>query len=76
MKRLSELDQDFRRYRYELLDLIDEEDEDALEKEQADLDNHDDVIDDTNVRAHQLITVSSSSANLSKRNTFSRRQSR
>ena len=74
-KRLRELDQDFRKYHYELLDLIDEEDEDALDKEQADLDNHDDVIDDTNVRIKQLITISSSSANSSKRNTFSRRQS-
>ena len=73
-KRLSELDQEFRRHHYQLLDLIDEKEEEALAKEQADLDGHDDVIDDANLRIKQLVMISSSSANSSKRRSISWRR--
>ncbi len=49
-KKLGELNQEFRTHHYQLLDLIEEEDDEALAKEQKELDSHDDVIDDTNVR--------------------------
>lgn len=69
-KRLDELDQEFRKHQYQLLDLIDETDEEALAKEQAELDGHDDV------RIKQLVAVSSSSAYSSKRKALSHQQAR
>ena len=56
-KRLNELDQEFRKYHYQLLDLIVERDEEALAKEQADLDGHDDVLDDASTCIKQLLIL-------------------
>ena len=75
-KKLGELDREFRTHHYQLLDLIDEEDGEALAREQRELDSHDDVIDDTSVRIKRLIaTISSSSVDSSKCQTLSRQQS-
>ena len=74
-KKLGELDQEFRQHHYQLLDLIEEEDEDALDNEQKELDKHDDLIDEINMRIKQLVTASSSSVNSSKRKALSRQQS-
>ena len=61
-KRLSELTQEFRKHHDQLLDLIDEIDESGLESAQKELDAHDDIIDDANMRIWQLLSISSSSA--------------
>ena len=74
-KRLGELDQEFRKHHDQLLDLIDETDEDGLESAQKELDTHDDIIDDANMRIRQLLSISSSSANSPKRKVLSRQQS-
>lgn len=50
-----------------LLDLIDETDDDALDKEQAELDGHDDVVEDAHMRVKKLLAIASSSVNSSKR---------
>ena len=70
-RRLDELDKDFRA---QVLDLIDEEDEVALDNEQKELDAHDDIIDDAKIRVRELVALSSSSINSSKRKTLSRQQ--
>ena len=57
------------------MDLIDEEDRDALAEEQESLDRHDDIVDDANVRVKRLISICSSSANSSKHKAISRRLS-
>ena len=72
--KLAELDQEFRRHHYQLLDLIDEGDEEALRQEQTDLDGHDDAIDDASMRIKRLIQSSSSSNNSSRRQTLARQQ--
>jgi hypothetical protein len=73
--KLSDLDKDFRAHHFQLLDLIDEADEEALGKEQEELDKLDDAMDDANTRVKLLILTSSSSANSPKRLALARRQS-
>ena len=73
-KRLGELDQEFRKHHDQFLDLIDETDEDGLESAQNELDTHDDIIDDANMRIRQLLSISSSSANSPKRKVLSHQQ--
>ena len=74
-KRLGELDQEFRKHHDQLLDLIDDADESGLKSAQKELDAHDDIIDDANMRIRQLLSISSSSANSPKRKVLSRQQS-
>ena len=74
-KRLGELDQELRKHHDQLLDLIDETDESGLESAQKELDAHDDIIDDANMRIQQLLSISSSSANSPKRKVLSCQQS-
>ena len=73
-KALSEHDREFKDFHYQLLDLIDESDEGALEKEQKELDDHDDVMDDVKVRIKQLLASSLASVNSPKRKAIARRQ--
>ena len=75
-KSLGELGQEFRKHHDQLLDLIDETDGDGLVSAQSELDAHDDIIDDANVRIKQLLFISSPSANSPKRKILSRQQMR
>ena len=75
-KKLANLDADFRKHHYDIVDHIDEEDEDTLCQEQELLDNHDDEIDDLKIRIKQLIVNSSSSTNSSQRKSINRKLSR
>lgn len=52
--KLRSLDEEFRRLHYELIDLIDEGSDDALEAEQATLDKHDDDVATLTVRVETL----------------------
>ena len=75
-KGMSEQDREFKDFHYQLLDLIDESDEGALEKEQKELDDHDNVMDDAEVHIKQLLASSLASVNSPKRKAIARRQLR
>ena len=52
--KLESLTEDFKQHHLELLDLIGDEDWEALEKEQDILDEHDDIVSDMNIRLKRL----------------------
>ena len=72
-KGLSEQDCEFKDFHYQLLDLIDESNEGALEKE---LDDYDDVMNNAKVCVKQLLANSSASVNSMKQKAIARRQLR
>lgn len=72
-KKLESLDAEFRKYHYELIDLIDETDDTTLTREQAILDDHDELMEDLNVRARKLVMVSSASTDSTQRKAMSHR---
>ena len=55
--KLGNLDADFKAYHFDLIDLIEGEEGDALDKEQDVLDEHDDLIADMNIRLKRLFSV-------------------
>ena len=57
--KLRSLDEEFRGLHYELIDLIDEDDQDSLETEQVTLDKHDDEVATLTVRLETLSTSAS-----------------
>ena len=75
-KNLQKLDAEFKKHHYEVIDLIDETDDAALTREQAALDEHDDLMAELNVRTRRLLMDSSASADSSQRKAMSRRISR
>ena len=52
--KLETLDVDFKAYHLQLVDLLDEGEGEVLEKEQEILDEHDDLVADTNIRLKRL----------------------
>ena len=56
-KRLEELDLEFKEHHGVLIDLIGDDDEDVLEKEQEALDEHDDEVSLLTVRVQKLVSV-------------------
>ena len=75
-KNLQKLDSDFKKHHYELIDLVDEADDAALIREQAVLDEHDDLLADLNVRVKRLLIDSSASIDSTQRKAILRRISR
>lgn len=74
--RLEKLDSEFKSHHYQLIDLIDFADEEALEQEQEVLDQFDDSVTALTVALQQLISTSSSSPSTSiNRKTLSRKLS-
>ena len=61
--KLGNLDANFEAYHFDLIDLIEEEEDDALDKEQEVLDEHDDQIADMNIRLKRLFSVDTLSLN-------------
>ena len=55
--KLGALDAEYKSYHFELVDLINDDDEDSLEREQEALDKHDDTITDMNIRLKRLCLV-------------------
>ena len=56
-KRLEELDLEFKEHHGVLIDLIEDDDEDVMEKEQEALDEHDDEVSLLTVRVQKLVSV-------------------
>ena len=52
--KLETLDSKLKNYHFQLIDLLDDEDEDSLEKEQEILDKHDDIVAELNMRIERL----------------------
>ena len=71
---LTTHDCEFKDFHYQLLDLIDEADQETLDKEQKKLDEHDDMMDDTNLRVKQLLATCSALTTTPKNKTLSRKQ--
>ena len=75
-KNLQKFGEEFKKYHYEVIDLVDEADDAALTREQAVLDKHDELIAELNIRTKRLLVDSSVSADSSQRKATSRRISR
>ena len=75
LDKLAKLDKEFKTLHYQVLEHINEDDEEGLTKEQEELDAHDDAFDDAMIRVKQLATLSSRSANSSKRQSLTSKQS-
>ncbi len=57
LNKLQSIESDFKKLHFELIDLIDEEDEDAMETEQGVIDKFDDDVSDITIRLEVLMTV-------------------
>lgn len=69
-KKLDELDKEFRKHHLQIVDLIPDEDHDALSKAQEDLDSQDDILTDVNVYLKCLIATCSNLADSPKRKSL------
>ena len=56
LSKLNEADSDFKTLHYQVLDVIDERDDEALQKEQDILDEHDDIVSTLVLRIQNIIT--------------------
>ena len=74
-KKLDELDKEFRKHNLQFVDLIPDEDHDALSKAQDDLDSHDDILADVNVCLKRLIATCTNLADSPKRKSLTRQLS-
>ncbi len=57
LNKLQSIESDFKKLHFELIDLIDDEDEDAMETEQGVIDKFDDDVSDITIRLEVLMTV-------------------
>ena len=73
-RKLDALDSEFRNHHHNIVDFIDNEE--ALQREQSTLDEHDDCVAELAARMQQLISVCTSSSDSSPRKIASRRLSR
>ena len=71
LDKLENLDSDFKQYHYALIELID--DEEILEKEQENLDKHDNKIAELVVSYKQLLSICTVSSDMDDRKTISRK---
>ena len=67
---LAEHDQEFKEFHYQMLDLMEDTDDDALDREQNELD---DMMDDANLRVKQLLAASSAHADSPNHKVFARK---
>ena len=72
-QKLELLDVEFHKHHYDLVDLIDDEDETALSQAQETLDDHDDDLATLKARVQQLIVICSSSTDSGQRKITSRK---
>ena len=75
-QKLELLDVEFHKHHYDLVDLIDDEDETALSQAQETLDDHDDDLATLKARVQQLIVICSSSTDSGQRKITSRKLAR
>lgn len=73
IQKLNSLDDDFKKHHYSIIDAIEEDDEDSLQKEQEELNLHDDHIADFSMRLDQLATSCNLTADSSTRKASTRR---